>query len=774
MIEDVRDFRSVFQLLSLLLRQFRYPAIFIYALIGAHPVFAHGPGPVSLQQVPVPEVPGLLDGADPVVVNRNAAIALGKALFWDVSVGSDGMACGSCHFHAGADIRVKNQINPGFKSSQPSGQTFDVFPSGSGGPNHTLTLADFPLHRLADPSDKFSQVLFTTDDVVSSSGTFSGEFNTALRFGDANDLCGRSTDPVFHVNGVGTRRVEPRNAPTVINAVFNHRLFWDGRANNIFNGSSPFGDRDPNAGVWVKVNARGVSRQKMHLENSALASLATGPGLSDVEMSCRNRFWPDIGRKLLLRQPLQTQKVHYQDSVLGAYSRSTPANLKPGLNLIYRTLVTQSFNSKYWSYSGIGPFGGPTGQAPYSQMEANFAMFFGIALQLYQSTLVSDQSPFDLSPVDSNLRPTWTNVSGTTPSETTALRASLTRGSNLFFNNHCNLCHTGPATSLAAVATHANLLRPVPGKYFGPSATPIAYGPNAFGLGGAAKVAGMTQFVNPVTRDFNADMNPVLMDLGFVNTGVADPESDPGIGGKDDFGNPLSFTSQYIAYLSGHSSAIKDELIPSQVRACDFIAPLAVNAAYVDPFYFTSLDNIVVDGSREGVAKTEGCADPATAYIPSIASAQAALAGNKMAFSTKAAFKIPSLRNIELTGPFMHNGSMATLEQVIEFYARQGNFHNPDLNFNMSSISTSLNNANNRADMINYLKSFTDDRVRYERAPFDHPEVVIFNGHTGDESAVVSGNPLNTLLGKDEFMVVPAVGANGSASPLLPFLSGSP
>jgi cytochrome c peroxidase len=29
------------------------------------------------------------------------AVVLGKALFWDVSVGSDGMACASCHFHAG-------------------------------------------------------------------------------------------------------------------------------------------------------------------------------------------------------------------------------------------------------------------------------------------------------------------------------------------------------------------------------------------------------------------------------------------------------------------------------------------------------------------------------------------------------------------------------------------------------------------------------------------------------------------------------------------------
>ena len=45
--------------------------------------------------------------------DRSVAAALGKALFWDMQVGSDTVqSCGSCHAHAGADNRVKNQINP--------------------------------------------------------------------------------------------------------------------------------------------------------------------------------------------------------------------------------------------------------------------------------------------------------------------------------------------------------------------------------------------------------------------------------------------------------------------------------------------------------------------------------------------------------------------------------------------------------------------------------------------------------------------------------------
>ena len=741
-------------------------------------VFAHGPTPVSLQNVPIPPVPGLTDGLDPIVVNKTAAIALGKALFWDVNVGSDGMSCGSCHFSAGVDSRTKNQINPGIKSSKPSGQTYDAFPSGpsSGGPNYTLTLADFPLQRFSNPADKFSTVTYTTDDVVSSAGTFSGTFTGSTKLTGSNDQCSRSVDPIFHVNGVGTRRVEPRNAPSMINAVFSHRLFWDGRANDIFNGSSPWGDRDPDAGVWVKVNARSVVKQRLHLENSALASLATGPGLSDLEMSCRQRKWSDIGRKLLSRQPLQNQKVHNQDSVLGSLSLSTAGNLKPGLKTIYKNLVTQAFNQKYWAYAALGPFGNAPGQTPYTQMEANFAMFFALSLQLYESTLVSDQAPIDLSPVDANVRPTWVGL-GKTDAEVSQLK----RGGALFFNNHCNLCHTGPVMSMAAVTTNATLLTPTPGKTFGPVATPIAYGPDAFGTGNAAKAAGMTQYVSGITRDFNANFEPKLMDVGFTNTAVGDQDADLGLGGVDDFGHPLSYSAQYLEYLKGNSAGIYDALVP-KTRACDFIAGMAINLSNPEYLYFTALDDIILDGSREGVLRTSNCADPTTAYIPSVAAAQAAAADPagdpRMALSVKAAFKIPTLRNIELTGPYMHNGSMANLEQVLDFYARQGNYFHENLHSQIVSISSSVNSTavngfgtSNKADLIAYLKAFTDERVRYERAPFDHPEVVIPNGHKGNQALALQGNPLNGSLAQEDYLTVPAVGANGSVTPVKPFLA---
>jgi hypothetical protein len=80
------------------------------------------------------------------VRNKQAAIVLGKALFWDVAAGSDGMACASCHFHAGADSRVKNQLNPGLLAGD---QTFNPTASGAaGGPNYTLRLQIFPFISL--------------------------------------------------------------------------------------------------------------------------------------------------------------------------------------------------------------------------------------------------------------------------------------------------------------------------------------------------------------------------------------------------------------------------------------------------------------------------------------------------------------------------------------------------------------------------------------------------------------------------------------------------
>ena len=702
---------------------------------------AQGPLPISLTTLPVPPVPGLLDGPDPIVVDREKAVILGKALFWDTNVGSDGMACASCHFHAGADARIKNQLSPGGKSTPLQKQLFDMSAAGMArNANHTLSKADFPLHQRQQPLDHTSPVIFNSDDVVSSSGTFSGHFNAIERTGSGVDDCLRIADPVFHVGGTGTRRVEPRNTPTVINAVFNYRNFWDGRANNVFNGSSPWGDRDTNAGVWEKINGHKVVKKRLHLINSSLASQAVAPPLSATEMSCQGRIFPALGRKLLTRRALQYQKVHYLDSVLGALSRSVPGDLQPGLMVTYGQLVRTAFNKKFWSYRRRGLFGRPVNGLPYTQTEANFSLFFGLAIQLYESTLIADQSRFDLSARDINGMPTQ-------------LTASEMKGLEQFRKNQCVLCHIGPNFSAASIAANAELVKTHPEAF------------------GDASIS-MSTTMNVVNRILISSA-VAMFDSGYASTGVTDNVSDIGVGGTDPFGHPLSFSLQYLQHLAGNDAAVVDADV-YKVRSCDFQEAFAVNFNFPFPVskFFTAKDGLIPQPQN-----TQGCYLSAmSAFLPVPAAALAELNSpnnQKMVAAVNGAFKIPSLRNIELTGPYMHNGGMSTLQQVIEFYARGGNFNPPakqsEKVFPLALLTSDIAAQQNRADLIAFLKTLTDDRVRYEKAPFDHPEIRIPHGHTGDSFAVVRGNPLAGDLAEDDYLQVNAVGAAGRATPLLPF-----
>jgi cytochrome c peroxidase len=67
-------------------------------------------------------------------------------------------------------------------------------------------------------------------------------------------------------------------------------------------------------------------------------------------------------------------------------------------------------------------------------------------------------------------------------------------------------------------------------------------------------------------------------------------------------------------------------------------------------------------------------------------------------------FKVPTLRNIEVTAPYMHNGSLAALEEVVEHFNTGGVGH-----ANQSDLVKPLNlNEQEKADLVNFLKSLTD------------------------------------------------------------------
>lgn len=76
------------------------------------------------------------------------------------------------------------------------------------------------------------------------------------------------------------------------------------------------------------------------------------------------------------------------------------------------------------------------------------------------------------------------------------------------------------------------------------------------------------------------------------------------------------------------------------------------------------------------------------------------------------AFRTPSLRNAALTAPYMHDGSLATLEEVVEFYDRGGT-PNP----NLSPAIKPLNlKAGEKAALVAFLRALTDPELEGPRA----------------------------------------------------------
>ncbi|MFI3184702.1 MAG: cytochrome c peroxidase [Methylococcaceae bacterium] len=745
--------------------------------------------PASLKCTPVPE-PYTVDSAGKkasivpgIIKNKAAAIALGKMLFWDSQVGSDGLACASCHFQAGADNRSKNQIDPGLRNASPTvasdgftpiGTVFDfmasnpnstnlnpLLPASGKGPNYTLKKKDFPLRQYQEPAspvagqalqaDRNAKIVYDSDDVISSQGVFHSTFNGLTATG-AQENCTNKFPisgpqmPLFNVAGNSVRQVEPRNTPTVINAVYNFRNFWDGRANNVFNGLDPFGLRrfanpalTPAAEIYTKDAKGNLVKNRVAIYNASLASQAVGPALSDMEMSCAGKKFPDLGRKMLALKPLGKQKVDVSDSVLGPYVTTTGV-IKP-INT-YKLLIQSAFNNAYWDVPDTKTIGG------YKLIENNFSLFWGLAVQAYEATLVSDDSRFDQS------------INGRDK-----LTAQEQNGLNLFLNQgKCVACHMGAEFTSASV-TH------------------VENAQNASDIG------------KYILRMLMGDGALALYDDGFYNIGVRPTAEDLGVGASDPYGYPLSFTRN------------------AKKKANNSIVSPNISSLAPDPFKTNS-----------SLFANLGCIawNPDTSNWGYLCGTDPVVSDEREAVD--GAFKTSTLRNVELTGPYFHNGGQATLEQVMQFYNRGGDRKDlfpkdpgcggalftydaygnnvlaadqetgliddsgflprtsgqasniaPDMAGTKELLDTTCNpgqlphetlnlTSADVADLVAFMKSLTDDRVRWEKAPFDHPSLAIPNGQVGDENKVTS-NPA-----VDQILVLPAVGAAGRKVKSLPAL----
>ena len=492
-------------------------------LLGAVPANA---GLESLGSVSVP----MPKNYSKFVSSFDAAEALGKALFWDVQVGSDGVtACATCHHASGVDQRTKNTMHPGANG------LFEIV--GAGG---VLQASDFPFHGIDDISGSQGvdlQMFIQINDVAPPDRRF--------------DVGQEMVDEVFGEE----RQVTGRDTPTMINAIFNEISFWDGRAVENWNGRTV--GKDKTARVY-EVRRGKIKAKRVKISPASAASQSVGPTLSGVEMSWNGRNWPQVGMKMIPMRALAMQNVATDDSVLGDYVTGPT-----GINMTYREMVMRAFPRKYWDSTDTVNIGG----VEYSLMAANFPFFWGMAVLTYESTLVSDQTPFD-NFLDGN----------------GSLSRSAKRGMNVFEGDgRCDHCHGGAT------------------------------------LTGAAK-------------DGNGK--------AFANIGVRPTREDRG--------------------------------------------------------------------------------------------------------RSKGEFKVPGLRNVELTGPYFHTGGYLTLRQLVVFYNRGGDFDNKDKNSRIRELELSNGELD---DLVSFLLSLTDDRVRYQKAPFDHPAIALSNG-----------------------ISVPAVGASGSDEALKPYL----
>lgn len=617
---------------------------------------AEAPIPLTaLNTVPVP----LPADLDVYIKDRAAAIRLGKALFWDMQVGSAGTACASCHYQAGADGRDRNQLNPG-----PDGR-FDTTHSN----NFQLRLdTHFPFTKFQDALDVNSPKVRSRNDIVGSQGVFRTDFvgltNGAFGVGSfgAEDSGVTRPDAVFTRSGVNTRQVTGRNSPSVINAVFNHRNFWDGRAHNEFNGVNPFGDSDVNARVYETdpVTGQAVAVQ-VRILDASLASQAVGPVNNEVEMAHGGRNFATVAKKLLGVKPLALQKVAADDSVLGAV-----ANPAKGLDTTYDAMIKAAIQDKWWNGSNrfnvaAGGRVVPAAAGQFSHMEGNFSLIFGLAVMMYESTLVSDQTPYDRY------------LNG----DATALSASAIRGITVLETQGCTACHNG------ATLTNA--------------ATPVAL------LDAAGAGVKVLSEVMPMQ-----DLLPSAYDVGYYNIGVRPTAEDIGIGANDPFGNPLSFSrGLQVGFLTDPNRPVGQEV--------------------------TATTRLAINGS----------------------------------------FKTPGLRNVALTAPYMHNGGAATLSQVINVYHRGGDFGRENLPDTSPDVALAGGmTIFQKRDLLQLMLEMTDARVERRSAPFDHPELIIPNGHTirtGTTSTLINrGNG----TAQDTLLVIPATGRNGGA-PLRRFLGNT-
>jgi len=313
-------------------------------------------------------------------------------------------------------------------------------------------------------------------------------------------------------------------------------------------------------------------------------------------------------------------------------------------------------------------------------VEYNFPLIWGLAIQMYESTLVADDSRVDQF-LEGN---------------SSALTAREQLGKSIFEGKgKCIACHDGAETTGASVNNVVN----------------------------AQEL---------LERMIMGNDGIAVYDNGFYNSGntpCAGLQADDTQGPCDDLGlgatiGPLNLPLSNSRFFQRSENIAQAP--PIAVRPDE--SPLLADPQPLDPF-----ERVAVDG----------------------------------------AFKTPGLRNIELTAPYFHNGGILTLRQVVDFYNRGGDFARVNQNnLDPNIVPLGLTAAEKDA-LVAFLMAFTDERVRYEKAPFDHPSLCVSNGAMLDNHTAVA-DPTAPGKATPVTKCVPPVGRLGLAVPDKNFLNTPP
>lgn len=219
------------------------------------------------------------------------------------------------------------------------------------------------------------------------------------------------------------------------------------------------------------------------------------------------------------------------------------------------------------------------------------------------------------------------------------------------------------------------------------------------------------------SREFNTDIHHIIDKLKMSNEYVSlfskaftnypgDPVNPQTIGFAISayVGSLNAFNSDFDRFARGETNTLN----PDAIRGFNlFMGKAACGTCHFAPLFSGTVPPDFTESESEvlGVPQQWPAKKPAADKDPGRGAARIKDQLPIYQFS----FKTPTLRNIELTGPYMHNGSMNSLESVMDFYNRGGG-NGIGLHFAHQTLSSEKLGLKPREirQIIAFMKSLTD------------------------------------------------------------------